>query len=493
LKIIYKSKLIICHIIFFLFTVTSVLAQLSAITGSYIGDGTTNKPIYGLGFKPDFIFVKCDLFYAQLTTSTLPLNNTKDMNGGTPDPGVIKSLDDDGFTLGSDLKVNKANTVYNYLAVKVEPGVFEVGSYIGNSTDNRDITGTSFRPDMVIIISQDNNEKPLYSSNTMGPDQSMNFLNSGLVTDQIQAFNSNGFQVGKDKAVNVSGLKYHFIAMKHVPGKIFIGSYVGNGTDNRTITEPGKGSFTMIKMWGQHATCRMWDMLPGNSHYFKNTASVTDRIKQNTSTGFLLGMNNEVNQSGNVYHYMQILGINNALPVKLVSFEARSVEKIIMLEWQTATEQNSALFEVQRSYNGDNFETIYQVHGKGNSNELVSYNYIDSKPFLGYSYYRLKQIDIDGGFTFSEVRKILFEESSKAVFSFYPNPFRGNKIKLAYNGNESLIYLDIFNSDGKKMDSKILSNGNKILEFQESLKSGTYFLIGNNGQDIIFRDRIVKL
>lgn len=487
-----KKGNLFLFLFFILAPVVQLNAQLKAITGIYVGDGSISRKITGLGFKPDFIIIKCDLYYAQIATSTLPANNTKDMNGGTPDPGLITSIDADGFTLSNNVKVNDLGTTYNFVAVQAEPGVFEVGSYVGNSTDNRNITGTTFRPDMVILISQDNNEKPLYSASTMNADQSMNFLNSVYVTDQVQAFNSNGFQVGKDKAVNVSGLRYHYIAMKHVPGKIYIGSYSGDGTNDRVVTGPGKGSFTMVKMGGQHALCRMWDMPVGKSHYFKNTASVVGRIERNTLNGFVVGGNNEINQAGNVYHFMQIYGINNILSVNISSFDIKKVEKNIELQWQTSEEKNNAFFVLERSRNGINFESIGQVAGKMNSNEMVSYKFIDANPLSGNSFYRLKTIDINGKIEYSEVKKIFIQQVVKEDFLFYPNPMQNNKLNIEYTGQDNTIFIDIMNSKGEKVDSKVLLNGNKSFDFKSNLPSGIYYLIGSNGKKELFRERVIK-
>ncbi len=114
--------------------------------------------------------------------------------------------------------------------------------------------------------------------------------------------------------------------------------------------------------------------------------------------------------------------LNGSLPVSLISFVAeRKNDKQVDLFWQTAAEQENVGFEVQKSADGQNFERIGFVDGAGNSTVLRSYQFADN--FASQSaYYRLKQVDTDGSFTYSEVR---FVEGPDATgMGIYPNPVR---------------------------------------------------------------------
>ena len=78
----------------------------------------------------------------------------------------------------------------------------------------------------------------------------------------------------------------------------------------------------------------------------------------------------------------------------------------VILNWATASEENNKYFEVERSSNGAVFHKIGTVTGAGNSTATNHYQFIDKAPLKGASYYRLKQVDIDGKFTYSSIRRV---------------------------------------------------------------------------------------
>lgn len=95
-----------------------------------------------------------------------------------------------------------------------------------------------------------------------------------------------------------------------------------------------------------------------------------------------------------------------ALPIELINFTAHLSEGIVYLNWQTASETDNDYFWVQRSVDGFTWENILWKDGAGNSSSLVSYDAEDRTPLLGLSYYRLKQVDMNGAFTYSDTRVI---------------------------------------------------------------------------------------
>ncbi len=113
---------------------------------------------------------------------------------------------------------------------------------------------------------------------------------------------------------------------------------------------------------------------------------------------------------------------DSPLPVEMVSFTGYADEGIVYLNWETASELNNDHFEVQRSSDGEVWETIGQVEGNGTTSSPKSYNFRDNQAGLGLNYYRLKQMDTDGTFEYSEI--ISVETITEAFsLSFYPNPF----------------------------------------------------------------------
>ncbi len=111
------------------------------------------------------------------------------------------------------------------------------------------------------------------------------------------------------------------------------------------------------------------------------------------------------------------------LSIELLRFEAKVVEKNeVRLTWETARELNNDFFIVERSLDGRQWEYLTVVSGAGNSSTLVSYSTEDKNPYMGTSYYRLKQTDFDGTYSYSEVETI---NISIGGISISPNPTSG--------------------------------------------------------------------
>jgi hypothetical protein len=95
------------------------------------------------------------------------------------------------------------------------------------------------------------------------------------------------------------------------------------------------------------------------------------------------------------------------LPVSLVEFNATAVDNAqVLCEWMTASETNNDYFTVERSPNTYSFEEVGIVDGAGNSNQLLQYSLLDERPLEGWSYYRLKQTDFNGAFSYSDLRAV---------------------------------------------------------------------------------------
>jgi hypothetical protein len=111
---------------------------------------------------------------------------------------------------------------------------------------------------------------------------------------------------------------------------------------------------------------------------------------------------------------------SSPLPVDLLSFKASVQGDQVNLDWATATEINNDYFTVERSKNGSGFEPLGIVSGAGNSSSVIHYSFTDHHPLQGPNYYRIKQTDYDGQYSYSETRLVLFRE--ELSYSVYPNP-----------------------------------------------------------------------
>lgn len=99
--------------------------------------------------------------------------------------------------------------------------------------------------------------------------------------------------------------------------------------------------------------------------------------------------------------------LQTPLPIELLSFNALpNNDNYINLEWETASEINNNYFTIQKSLNTETWSSIADVNGVGNSTQTVSYSILDKTPYQGVSYYRIKQTDFDGAFSYSKVIKV---------------------------------------------------------------------------------------
>lgn len=138
---------------------------------------------------------------------------------------------------------------------------------------------------------------------------------------------------------------------------------------------------------------------------------------------------------------------NPAIPlvVEIFSFSGTVLGQEVILNWQTSSEQNNKGFVVQKSVALNEWEEIGFVESNGNSNTFTYYNFVDEEPNIGLNYYRLKQIDFNNLFKFSNTIAMNFE-SPKRAFGIAPNPV-GNILEII--GVSEDQDFEIFNSAGK--------------------------------------------
>ena len=124
--------------------------------------------------------------------------------------------------------------------------------------------------------------------------------------------------------------------------------------------------------------------------------------------------------------FRMLIDFNITSPVELVSFNATLLDNNVKLDWTTATETNNSGFEILRFTQNDNeWKTIGFVPGFGTTTEPKSYSFIDEDVTTGTYKYRLKQIDFDGTFTYSNEIEVEVDFTPKefVLYQNYPNPF----------------------------------------------------------------------
>jgi Arylsulfotransferase (ASST)/Secretion system C-terminal sorting domain len=171
------------------------------------------------------------------------------------------------------------------------------------------------------------------------------------------------------------------------------------------------------------------------------------------------------------------------IPVKLSGFEGKTDRQNTALYWQTETEINSSHFIVERSTDGLSFVNAGRVNAAGNTSQISRYSYTDYNVPTGRLYYRLKQVDADGRFEYSN---IIMLQNGKNGFAFtvLPNPATGSLVTIQYNG--LLAYdteIGLYSTDGKLVKQTFLKKGQTTVILNiESLHAGTYIVkIQNSG------------
>jgi hypothetical protein len=173
-----------------------------------------------------------------------------------------------------------------------------------------------------------------------------------------------------------------------------------------------------------------------------------------------------------------------ALPVKLSSFNAFRRGKGVQLEWTTEQELNALRFVVERSTNGRRWDSLLVVAANGNSNTAVQYQVYDALPLAGECFYRLKQVDEDGRYDYSLVRRVFIQDPGEAVIG--PNP-AGSRLFLRFTrGGVEERRIQVISSDGAVKLDRVYRASEVELSLK-GLPAGTYYvrILTKNG--IIFR------
>jgi hypothetical protein len=191
--------------------------------------------------------------------------------------------------------------------------------------------------------------------------------------------------------------------------------------------------------------------------------------------------------------------IPNLIPVELISFTAEVAENSVELKWQTATEINNSGFEIERTspipspYQGEGgeagrgWEMIGFVAGYGTTTEPMSYSFTDENVNTGNYNYRLKQIDYDGSFSYSDIVEVEVDEPTEfSLEQNYPNPFNPST-KINYSvpiyGNVSLKIYDILGNEVITLVDELKQAGSFDVTFDgSSLSSGVYYYRLTSGE-----------
>jgi len=181
--------------------------------------------------------------------------------------------------------------------------------------------------------------------------------------------------------------------------------------------------------------------------------------------------------------------LSTTLPIELISFSANSETNKVVLNWTTASEINNNYFTVERSVDAENFEIVKTVSGAGNSNFQINYSATDNNPLSGFSYYRLKQTDFNGDYSYSKI--VAVENTSEILSLNILNPYsKPNSINFTIsNPNLENLSFEIINTLGEVLiSSKVenVVNKSSVVINTKNLSHGIYFIkLSSNKETVV--------
>jgi hypothetical protein len=179
------------------------------------------------------------------------------------------------------------------------------------------------------------------------------------------------------------------------------------------------------------------------------------------------------------------------LPISLVKFSAEKVGEKVKIQWTTAAEINNEKFILDRSIDGENFETLHEITGAGNSKELNSYELVDHRPLKGTNYYRLTQVDFNGSsVSYAPIAVNIDHMGLSMTLGFqmqgFPSNKQGNLTCSIYSPSDSYAKISIHNMQGKivHVEKIILTKGYQSLPLiTNDLETGMYLVYLDNGKE----------
>ena len=185
-----------------------------------------------------------------------------------------------------------------------------------------------------------------------------------------------------------------------------------------------------------------------------------------------------------------------ALPLDLTKFEGKQVGKQIELNWTTAQELNNDRFEIERSVDGVHYSAVGSVPSKFHTSSVnTDYVFTDPIPVNGINFYRLKEFNIDGNFTYSTIIAVKFDNPVISIVTINPNPAT-TLLNILCNANEATpVTCNFYNSEGRIVRSiatNFTKGPNTIPADVSALAAGIYFIVLRRPNERIAEAKFVK-
>jgi len=221
----------------------------SLVTGSYAGDGSSNRLVDGLGLDPTMVMlIPGDVAPCRFRTQDMPNGDSLPFNNTAIEAGILTSLTTDGFIVENNTQGNEAGVEYTYLAVTGAHGHASTGSYVGDDSSTRVINEAGFMPRWMFTKTANNTEGAHLTEELSGEDKTLNFANKKHFKDGIKNFVGQGFSIGDHKRVNKLNETYYWVAFNDASELADLGITLAADTSTPALGETVTVTTTMSNL-----------------------------------------------------------------------------------------------------------------------------------------------------------------------------------------------------------------------------------------------------
>jgi hypothetical protein len=435
-----------------------------------------------------------DAFLAKYNTNGLLIYSTY-YGGSGEEYGIDLAVDSSNniYLVGSTYSSNNISTINSqqstyggnndgYLVKFNSSGTRLWGTYFGGTNEDRindiamDISGNIWLAGYSLStnFSTTGAFQSSISETTNGDAMLIKFNSNGSLL-YATYYGESGYETANDIIIDGNGNPIISGLTNSTNGLSTIGAYqtnYGGGTHDAFIT---KFNTSGLRIWSTYFGGNNRDIALGlakdnnnNVYICGNTVSANAISTIGAFQTLFSGTASGVNGDG----FISIFSGNGVLPVQLTKFTAKLIENDCLTEWQTASETNNKEFIIERSPNNYDWSAIGSVKGNGNSSSKNRYNFVDlNTPKNTVIYYRLKQVDFNGQYSYSHVEIITPIELTTNTISVFPNPTTD---LLNITGANTRI--EIYNTLGIKLFDL---EGDSVIDIS-GLDNGIYFVVSGS-------------
>lgn len=407
------------------------------------------------------------LFNPQTSSVNFNSNTGKTLSGKTVFHNFTKS-GSGVLTLSNNVEINNLLTLSNG---KIVTGPHTV--YLKN-TSTQPITGYAVNSfiDGGLAISYPNDAGtsrlfPVGKGNTYRPVNILQNAASNAAVVKVEMINTAPSGDYEGTLSGISGARYYKIDLEEgiMNAPLIELSFNTNGTTDEPVSIPGN-----LKVARATSPNGPWTD-EGGSGVFSPAAPA----------GYLTSLATTIQFPT----YFSLAYTEISLPINLLSFTGQLIDQIVHFQWSTASEYQNDYFTIERSTEGKEFDSLFIVEGAGDSHVLLKYLAQDPMPLTGKSFYRLKQTDFNGAFSYSKI--IGIHNEGNIQFKIAPNPSKGDRLILQVEGAKQgqEFKISIFDLRGNRLYKKNLialeSFENIEIVPYNTLPAGVYLVRINTG------------